>query len=103
VRVDAGLQALLFWSEYREATQVVPAECIVNMDETLLAFDAMGRRAFAIWGSKSVVIWTCGKEKSTVTVALLISVTGDKLKPFIIYRDKPSFIEYRQTIQMYLP
>lgn len=61
---------------------------IVNMDETNIQFDEPARRTINVRGARSIPIQTTGSSGS-VTVALAVTLTGRKLRPFIIFKGAP--------------
>jgi hypothetical protein len=85
-RSDEGLLTLAFLGEYQAAINGIDDDCVVNMDETGLAYDTPPKRAFAEKGAKTICIATRGLDKNNVTVALAVTLSGLALKPFIIYR-----------------
>lgn len=61
---------------------------IINMDEVPLSFDCPPTRTVHKSGEKTITISTTGHEKSCFTCVLACTATGEKLKPFIIFKRK---------------
>lgn len=62
----------------------------LNMDQTAVNYDMKPRHSIDIVGSKSVQSCVTPFSGDRVTVALTICSTGEKLKPFIIFKGTPN-------------
>ena len=66
-----------------------PASHIVNIDETNIYFDMTGAITLANRGTRTISVRTSGSS-SRCTILLGISMSGEKLPPFIVYKGKPN-------------
>ena len=62
---------------------------IVNIDETNIEFDMIGSITLADQGSRTVSLRSTGSS-SRCTVLLGVTLSGEKLPPFIIFKGKPN-------------
>ena len=62
---------------------------IVNIDETNIEFDMIGSISLADQGSRTVSLRSTGSF-SRCTVLLGVTLSGEKLPPFIIFKGKPN-------------
>jgi transposase-like protein len=60
---------------------------IVNMDETNIKFDMVGTTTLASRGSRTIAIKTTGSP-NRCTVLLAVTMSGQKLPPFVIFKGK---------------
>eukprot|EP01121_Diplochlamys_sp_Union-15-3_P014394 TRINITY_DN4584_c0_g1_i4.p1 TRINITY_DN4584_c0_g1~~TRINITY_DN4584_c0_g1_i4.p1 ORF type:complete len:283 (-),score=42.87 TRINITY_DN4584_c0_g1_i4:4-750(-) len=58
------------------------------MDETPVQFDMPYHYTLDVKGEQKITLKTKGGEKKNCTVVLCISMTGEKIKPFIIFKRK---------------
>jgi hypothetical protein len=58
------------------------------MDETPLVFGLTRNQTLAPKGSKTVLVKKFGDTKKTITAALAVTITGEKLQPFLIFEGK---------------
>jgi DDE superfamily endonuclease len=65
-----------------------PSE-IVNIDETIIEFDMIGPLTLAYQGSRTVSLRSTGSS-SHCTVLLGVTLSDEKLPPFIIFKGKPN-------------
>ena len=75
---------------------------IVNMDETNFHFDSPCKETLAIKGSKTISIKTSGSN-ARCTVILAVTMSGEKLKPFVIFKGKPGAIVEKELSEMDYP
>ena len=61
-------------------------DCILNCDETPVNLDNPYAYTLSIKGTKIVTIKTFGKKRELISCLLSISASGDKLKPFIVFK-----------------
>ena len=61
-------------------------DCILNCDEKPVNLDNPYQYTLSIKGTKIVTIKTFGKERNRISCLLSISDSGDKLKPFIVFK-----------------
>ena len=62
------------------------ASNIFNMDETPIYLESISKKTVAPIGQKSINIRSNGGEKTRITVILLISTSGEKLPPLLIFK-----------------
>ena len=67
---------------------ILPPAAIANMDETAIWADMPGNTTVEKIGATSVPLLTTGHEKERITVCLSALASGEKLKPFIVFRGK---------------
>ena len=70
----------------RKTELEIDGDKVFNMDEVLMSFDAPLSRAVDAVGAGTVPITTTGHEKTSFTVVLACSETGQKLKPMVIFK-----------------
>ena len=63
-------------------------DCILNCDETPVNLDNPYQNTVYIKGTKIVTITTFGKERNRISCLLSIPASGNKLKPFIVFKGK---------------
>ena len=61
----------------------------MNIDETNIEFDMIGSISLADQGSRTVSLRSTGSF-SRCTVLLGVTLSGEKLPPFIIFKGKPN-------------
>lgn len=58
------------------------------MDETPLPYSNHHQYTMELKGSRTININSFANEKANITVALAVTMTGEKLKPYLIYKGK---------------
>jgi len=66
----------------------IQADCVFNMDEVPMSFDALYSITVDSTGAESVPVSTTGREKTGFTVVLACSESGKNLKPMLIFKRK---------------
>ena len=64
----------------------IPLSNIVNFDETALCYNIPPNKTVHHIGKKTIVIRTLKQEKTRIPLILSITASGEKLKPYIIYK-----------------
>jgi hypothetical protein len=59
---------------------------IINMDETPIYLESISNKNVAPIGQKTINIRTNRGEKTRITVILLISASGEKLPPLLVFK-----------------
>ena len=59
---------------------------IVNFDETALSYNIPPNKTVHHIGQKTIVIRTLKQEKARISAILSITASGEKLKPYIIFK-----------------
>ena len=77
-------------------------DCVVNIDETNVDFDMTGHVTLARQGSRTVSIKSTGCS-NRVTVLLGVTMSGIKLKPFLIFKGIPGGRIVREFTQLHYP
>jgi len=72
----------------RKEELAIQADCVFNMDEVPMSFDAPHSRTVDTTGAESVPVSTTGHEKTGFTVVLACSESRKKLKPMVIFERK---------------
>lgn len=67
-----------------------------NADETAVFFELIPRRTVDTTGTKTVWVRCAGADKRRVSVLLLGSSAGRKKPPFIVFKEPPSKVPWRQ-------
>lgn len=73
---------------------------IVNMDKTNFHFDSPAKEILACQGAKSVPLKTSGSS-ARCTVILVVTMSGEKLKHFVIFIGKPCAIIEKELGELY--
>lgn len=63
-------------------------DCILNCDETPVKLDNPYQYTVYIKGTKIVTITAFGKERNRISCLLSIQASGNKLKPFIVFKEE---------------
>ena len=71
------------------ATGQYSASNIVNIDETNIYYDMTGAITLANRGSRTISVRTSGSS-SRCSVLLGVTMSGEKLPPFIVFKGKPN-------------
>jgi len=77
----------------------IPKENIINMDEVAIQMNMPSNKTVHKVGAKTIVINTQRQEKLRVSVILSFSDSGEKLKPFVIFKDKKYGNIYKNLIR----
>ena len=98
LRTTVGQKPLENWEEkvtnfrqfvsQRKKQLAIKADCVFNMDEVPMSFDALYSRTLDTTGAESVPVSTTGHEKTGFTVVLACSESTKKLKPMVIFKRK---------------
>ena len=67
-------------------TYDIEFEFVFNMDETPIKLGICQPTTLTFKGAKNVIIRLKDYSRSTVTLALLVSATGEKLKQFVLFK-----------------
>jgi len=79
-----------FASEVRNKMLELGVLCVWNGDQTAVNYETVPNRTLDHRGAKTIWIKTAGKEKARVSVLLLASSNGEKKRPFLVFKGKPS-------------
>ena len=77
---------LLIYYKRKKYGEDFDASNIFNMDETPIYLESISKKTVALIGQKSINIRSNGGEKTRITVILLISASGEKLPPLLIFK-----------------
>ena len=80
----------------------ITPDCVVNIDETNVDFDMTGRVTLARRGSRTVSV-SSTESSNRVSVLLGVTMSGIKLKPFLIFKGKPEGRIIREFSQLNYP
>uniref|UniRef100_A0A914WZJ4 DDE-1 domain-containing protein n=1 Tax=Plectus sambesii TaxID=2011161 RepID=A0A914WZJ4_9BILA len=88
LRTKADVKAVLteYFKELRQRTAGIPANRVIQMDETPCYFDMTRDSTLSFRGSKNVDGADTGYRKQRYTVCLAISLDGRLLKTMVIFR-----------------
>jgi hypothetical protein len=76
---------------------------LANMDQTMVRFDMPQSRTNNVAGENDIRIATTGGARRSFTVALTATGNGQKLKAFIVMRDRNGVIPARALAQLRIP
>jgi hypothetical protein len=79
-----------FYSEIERRYQSNRSTVFLNMDQTGLLYGTIGRTTIELTGTRSVPIRTMERQTDRITLALTVSSSGDKLRPFAIFKGTTS-------------
>jgi hypothetical protein len=82
---DAAQLHAAFIADYHTVMEEFRPQVVINMDETPLVFGLTCNETLAPVGSKTVIIRKFGDSKKTITAALAVTASGEKLDPFLIF------------------
>jgi len=85
-----SVQFFTFLNKTLQANPGIPANLMINMDETPVYLDMVGNNTMSQKGVKEVQIMTTGSDKQRVTVALTVASSGFKFPPMIIFKGSNS-------------
>ena len=74
----------------------IPKENIIHMDETAIQMKIPSNKTVHKVGAKSIVINNQRQKRLRVSVILACSGSGEKLKPFVIFKGKKCGNNYKK-------
>lgn len=94
---DKIVSHIMFTAQLRKNHRISD-DRIIAMDETAVFFDMTSNSTVEKSGVKTVSVRSTGHEKALVTVVLAAKGNGEKLKPFIVFKQAVREVKAMQSI-----